>query len=70
MGSSSYKKRWRPAPSSHWGQVTLIWEAGTLPPRMQRWVALTRVIITLLFMYPQVREYGSVHFFARRLAIC
>ena len=35
-------------------------------PRMQRWVALTRVIATLLFMYPQVHAYGSFHFCARR----
>ena len=41
--------------------------AGTLAPRMQRWVAQTRVIATLLFMYLQVRDYGSFHFCARQL---
>ena len=47
-----------------------MWDAGTLAPRMQRWVARTRVIFTLLFTYPQVREYVSFQFCARRLAMC
>ena len=29
---------------------------------------MTRVIVTLLLTYPQVREYGSFHFFVRRMA--
>ena len=45
----------------------LMLDAGTLSPRMQRWVVCTRVIANLLFMYPQVLEYGSFHFCARRL---
>ena len=36
---------------------------------MKQWVALTRVIATLLLTYPQVYEYGSFHFFARRLVM-
>ena len=64
-----YWKRWRPAPSLHWGWVTLIRDSGTLAPRMQPWVTLTRVIATLIFMYPQVREYGSFHFCSSRLAM-
>ena len=66
---SSYLKRCSPAPSSHWGIFSMIWEDRNLYPRMQRCVAQTRVIATLLFMYPQVCEIGSVHFFARRMAI-
>ena len=32
---------------------------------MKLWVALTIVISTLLFRYPQVSEDGSFHFYAR-----
>ena len=46
-----------------------MWDAGSLPPWMQRWVARTRVLETLLYTYPQVREYGSFHFCARRMAV-
>ena len=63
-----YQKRWMPALSSHWVQVTLIWDARTLDSQIQRLVELTRVIATLLFTYQQVRENGSFHFFARELA--
>ena len=41
----------------------------SLDNQMQRWVALTRVIATLLFVYLQVREYVSFHFCARRLTM-
>ena len=47
-----------------------MWAAVNLPPWMKRWVALTRVIANLLFTYPQVHEYVSFHFCARRLKIC
>ena len=56
-----------PTPSSHLGLVTLMQDYGTLSPQMMRLVTLTRVIATLLFMYPQVHAYGSFHFCARRL---
>ena len=49
-GSLSYQKRWRPAPSSHWIQVTLMKDSKNLDPYMQKWVELNRVITTLLFM--------------------
>ena len=39
----------------------------TLSPRMKQWVARTRVIATLLLAYLQVCEYGSFHFYVRRL---
>ena len=42
-------------------------EAGTLSPRIQQLVPRTRVISTQLFMYLQVREYGSCHFCTRHL---
>ena len=41
--------------------------AGTLDPRMQRWVARTKVIKILLLTYPHVFEYGCFHLVARRL---
>ena len=44
-------------------------DVRTLDPRMQRWVACTRVIATLLFTYQQVREYGSCHFCVRWLVM-
>ena len=69
-GYLSYRKRWRPAPSSHLGRVKLMQDSGTQASQMQRWVACTRVIATILFTYPQVHEYGSFHFCARRLAMC
>ena len=56
-------------PSSHWGRATLMRYAGTLVPRMQRWVGRRRVISTLLFAYPQVCEYNPFHFYAWRLAM-
>ena len=68
-GSSSYRKRCSPAPSSHWGRVTLIWEAVNLPPQIHWCVALTIFISTLLFTYPQVHKYASFPFVMRRLAI-
>ena len=43
---------------------------GTLSPWMQRWVARTRVISTLLFTYVQVREYASFQYCVRRLVMC
>ena len=52
----AYLNRFSPAPSSHWGFCTLIWCAGTLDPHMQRWVALTKVIVILLLTYPHVFE--------------
>ena len=58
-----------PALSSYWGRVTLNQDARTLFPQMQRWVTLTRVINTLLFMYLQVHEYISFHICARWLAM-
>ena len=58
-----------PAPSSHWGRVTIIQDVVTLAPQVHWWVAYTRVIATLLFTYPQVREYGSFQFFVRRLTM-
>ena len=67
--SPSYQKRWRPAPYFHWGRVTLMQDAGTLPPQMQRWVARSRVISTLPVTYLQVHEYRSFHFYVRRLAM-
>ena len=51
------------------GRVTLMREARNLVPQIQRWVARTRVITTVLFKYLQVSEYGSFHFSARRLAM-
>ena len=36
---------------------------------MHLWVALTRVIATLLYIYLLVWEYGSFHFYARRMAM-
>ena len=56
-------------PYYHWGRVTLIWDVGTLPPWMHRWLALTIGITTLLFTYPQVCKYGSFRFVTRRLAM-
>ena len=47
----------------------MILDSETLAPQMQQWVTLTRVISTLLFTYPQVREYSSPHFYVRRLAM-
>ena len=44
-------------------------DAETLSPQMQRWVAQTRVIAILLFMYLQVQEYGYCHLCAIRLAM-
>ena len=67
--SNSYRKRWRPAPSSHRIRVKLMRDSGTLSPWMQQWVARTRWIDTLLFTYPQVRGYGYLHFCVRRLVI-
>ena len=60
---------WRLTPSSHWERFTLIRDAITLTPRMQLWVARTRVIAILLFMYLQIREYRYFHFCVRRLAM-
>ena len=48
----------------------MIQDTGTLLPQMQRWVARTISISTLIFMYLQVHEYGSCHFCARQMAIC
>ena len=48
-------------------RVILMRDARPLPLWMQRWVARTRVISTLLFMYLQVHEYGSFHFCTRQL---
>ena len=47
------------------------WSGSPEPcsPRTQRCIALTRVISTLISTYPNVREYGSFYFLARRLAI-
>ena len=42
-------------------------DAGTMAPWMHQWVSRKRVITALLFTYPQVREYGSCHFCARRM---
>ena len=53
---NAYLKRLSPAPSSHWSVCTLILCAGTLDPRMQRWVARTKVIAILLLTYPHVLE--------------
>ena len=69
VGSPYCQKRWRPVPSYHWGRVTLMQDAETLPPLMQRWVARNRVITTLLFTYLQVCEYISFHFCARQMAM-
>ena len=52
----AYLKRFSPAPSYHWGPCTLIRCAGTQDPRMQRWVARTKVIAILLLTYPHVLE--------------
>ena len=52
----AYLNRFSPAPSSHWGRCTLIRCSGTRDPRMQRWVARTKVIAILLFTYPHVLE--------------
>ena len=51
-----YLNRFSPATSSHWGRCTLIRCASTRDPRMQRWVARTKVIAILLLMYPHVFE--------------
>ena len=53
---SAYLKRLIPAPSFHWGRCTLIQCAGTRGPRMQRWVARTKVIVVLILTYPHVFE--------------
>ena len=45
-----------PAPSSHWGRCTLVRCAGDQDPRMQRWLARTKVIAILLLTYPHVLE--------------
>ena len=50
----AYLNRFSPAPSSHCGLCTLIWCAGTRDPRIQRWVACTKVISILLLTYPHV----------------
>ena len=47
----TYLNRFSPAPSSHYGRCTLIWCAGTQDPRMQRWVARTKVIYFRLNPY-------------------
>ena len=52
----AYLKRLSPAPSSHWGSCTLFRCAGTRDPRMQRWVARTKVIAILPLAYPNVLE--------------
>ena len=64
----AYLKRFRPAPSSHWGRCTLIRCAGTRYHCMQWWVARTKVIEILLLTYPYVLEYDCFHLVARRLA--
>ena len=50
----AYLKRFIPAPSSHWGRCTLIRCSGTQDPRIQRWVARTKVIAILILTYPHV----------------
>ena len=44
----AYLKRFIPAPYFHWGRYILIRCAGTQDPRMQWWVARTKVIAILL----------------------
>ena len=74
-GDGAYSDPWcaylnslSPAPSSHCGRCTLIRCAGTRDPRMQQWLARTKVIAILLLTYPHVFEWGCFHLVARRLA--
>ena len=52
----AYLNMFSPATSSHCGRFTLIRYAGTRDPRMQWWVARTKVITILLLTYPHVFE--------------
>ena len=65
-----YIKRCRLAPSSHRGRCTLIREAGTPTPQMQRCATHTRLASVLLLTYPQVQAQDSFQFVVGRLAMC
>ena len=66
---SPYLKRLIPAPSSHDRRWILILCAGTINPRMHRFVARTKVMANLLLTYLHNLEYGCRHFVARQLSI-
>ena len=44
-------------------------DSVTLPPWMKWLVAHKRLIVTLLFTYPHILEYGSCHFCVRQMAM-
>ena len=56
-----------PAPPSHCRLYTLILCAITLDPRMHRYVAHTKVMAILIWMYPHFQEYVCCQFFERWL---
>ena len=64
----TYLNRFISASSSHCDRCTLIRCAGNRDPRMQRWVARTKVIKILLLTYPHVFEQDFFHLVARELA--